>query len=141
MQSCKWKVSIAVAAVSFVVVQTYYMIDNITCIHELSDGIGMCFVKQDFGSLFVEYDYFPSFFNIDFIDETPFKEFSPFHFCMIGVYSGKIQIDIFRSEAQVYASLIYSGSGFDNMIREILIGRIQVFVVQSYPSSFFQAVV
>ena len=141
LQGCERKISIAVSAVTFVIVQSYYLIDNIARIHELSDGVSMCFVEQDFGSLFVEYNYFPSFFNVDFVNETSLEKFYYFHFRMVGIYSGKIQVDIFRSEAKVHTSLIYGCSGLDDMIRKILIGRIQVFVIQSYPPSFLQTVV
>ena len=72
----------------------------------------------------MEYNYFPSFFNVDFVNETSLEKLYYFHFRMVGIYSRKIQVDLFRSEAKVHTSLIYGCSGLDDMIRKILIGRI-----------------
>ena len=102
--------------------RSYYLIDNIARIHELSDGVSMCFVEQDFGSLFVEYNYFPSFFNVDFVNETSLEKLYYFHFRMVGIYSGKIQVDIFRSEAKVHTSLTVSYTHLDVYKRQTING-------------------
>ena len=56
------------------------------------------FIEKNLCCLFMEHNYFPALFNINFIDETSFEEFHHFYFRMVGIYAGKIQTDVFLSE-------------------------------------------
>ena len=141
LKSGKRNVCIAVTAISFIIVETYYLINHITGIDKLSDWFGMGFIKKNFCCLFMEHNYFPALFNINLIDKTSFEEFHHFYLCMVGIYAGKAQTDVFLPEAKIYISLPYGCSGLDDMIREIMTGSIHVFIVQLHPSSFFQSVV
>ena len=98
LQGGEGDVSIAVSAVSFIIIQPYYLINHISGIDKLPDRLGMRFIEKNLCCLFMEHNYFPALFNINFIDETSFEEFHHFYFRMVGIYAGKIQTDVFLSE-------------------------------------------
>ena len=114
---------------------------HIAGIDKLSDWLGMSLVKKDFCCFLMKHNNFPAFLDIDFIDKTSFEKLHDFYLCMIGIYAGKVQADVFLSETKINASLPHGCSGLDDMIREIMTGSIHVFIVQLHPSSFFQSVV
>ena len=141
LQSGKRNVGIAVSAISFIIIKTYYLINHISGVDKLSDWLGMSLVKKDFCCFLMKHNNFPAFLDIDFIDKTSFEKLHDFYLCMIGIYAGKVQADVFLSETKINASLPHGCSGLDDMIREIMTGSIHVFIVQLHPSSFFQSVV
>ena len=75
-------------------------------------------------------DYFPSFFYIRLINETPFIELYGFHIRMVGEDSRQSDTGILRTETDVDRTLPDGCSCRNDIVGKMGIGNQEIFVVQ-----------